>query len=153
VAPEVFLVLEGKVSDGRRRYFISECKSSKFWKAWCNSGSAAVGGSLRATANSAGSWSMIFSRGTSRGVVAVGVVAFVVDAFIDVAVIFDVGGVTAIGVVVVVVVACVVVAVGFRKCNITIVSIAIVVSMGTWGGGARLGKEKNQFLVQGVQFG
>jgi len=55
-------------------------------------------------------------RGTSRGVVAVGVVAFVVDAFIDVAVIFDVGGVTAIGVVVVVVVACVVVAVGFRKC-------------------------------------
>ncbi len=61
IAPEVLLVLEGKLSDGCRRYFISECNSSKFWKARCSSGSAAVGGSLRATANSAGSWSMIFS--------------------------------------------------------------------------------------------
>ena len=145
------------MSDGHRRYFISECNSSKFWKARCSSGSAAVGGSLRATANSAGSWSMIFSLllgvAASRGVVAVGVVTFVVDSFIDVVIIVVVGGVTAIGIVVVVVVSCVVVAVGFRMCAIAVVGVAVVISRGTWGGGAGLGKTEKQFMVQGVQFG
>jgi len=74
-------------------------------------------------------------RGTSRGVVAVGVVAFVVDSFIDVVVIFVVGGgITAIGIVVVVVVSCVVVAVGFCMCDIAVVGVAVVISRGTWGG-------------------
>jgi len=90
--------------------------------------------------------------GTSRGVVAVGVVAFVVDSFIDVVIIVVVGGVTAIGIVVVVVVSCVVVAVGFCMCAIAVVGVAVVISRGTWGGGAGLGKTENQFMVQGIQF-
>ncbi len=80
--------------------------------------------------------------GTSQGVVVLGVVAFVVDSFIDVVIIVVVGSDTAIGIVMVVVVSCVVLAVRFCMCDIVVIGVAVVISRGTWGEALGLGRRR-----------
>jgi len=78
-------------------------------------------------------------RGTSRVIIIVGVVAFVVYSFVTVVVVFVVCGDAAFCFIVVVVV----IAVGVGIFVIAVVGVIGVISRGTWRGGAGLGKTES----------